>query len=321
MRLAMALPTLAVLTLTGLAACGGGGGGGTPTGGSAAPSAAATPPPSGWPAGTTIQLVDGETGQLVQGSVTVAGVSVPSGAPLQAAAANGATVDVVLPGFLPRQTLVRTGETRLVLWPESPALPGDYTRSLVYTVTAVPETLASLRRLSTRVRSVAVVMSADLQGDSPTVDAHRAAIDGVNGMAAPLGVAFQLGGTADFSIPARVDAAAGLCTEGSVRAFTSLWLSGTNEITRAEVTYCGGSIASTVGTIAHELGHTLGFRHSLNPNDMMFGQARSVRSTTPTAREALALRLMRDRRPGTEWPDNDRATTAAAAARVETVVD
>lgn len=311
--------TMAVLMLT-LCACGGGGGR-VPTAGSAPPSAPATPAPSGWPVGTVIQLLDGETGQSVQGSLSVAGVSVPAGAPLPTAATSGATVDVVLPGFLPRQTLVRTGETQLLLWPESPALPGDYTRALVYTATSVPETLASMRRLATRVRSVAVLLSADLQNDSPTVEAHRAAIDGLNGMAAPLGVAFLLGGAADFSIPARVDASAGLCAEGSVRAFTSLWLSGANEITRAEVTYCGGAIASTPGTIAHELGHTLGLRHSLNPNDMMFGQARSVRSTTPTPRESLAFRLMRARRAGTEWPDNDRAATAPAAARVEVVVD
>ena len=53
------------------------------------------------------------------------------GTPLASSASEAVTVDVTIAGFLPRQTLVRTGETRLVLWPDSRGLPGDYTRALV----------------------------------------------------------------------------------------------------------------------------------------------------------------------------------------------
>ena len=312
---------LASLAFVALSACGGGGGSPTTTTPAAIPPAA--PPVSGWPAGTTVQLVHGETGQPVQGSVSVAGVTVPAGTPLASAAANGATVDAVVSGFLPRQTLVRTGETQLLLWPDSARLPGDYSRSLVYTNGVINgvESLSSMRRLPTRVRRIAVVLSAQLQNDAPTVDAHRVALDGMNSVTTPLGLTFQLGGTADFSIPASLDPSAETCADRAVRAFTFVWLSSGYEITRAEVTYCGGGIAVTEGTIAHELGHTIGLRHSLDPNDMMFGQARSSRSTSPTSREALALSLMRARRPGTEWPDNDRGATAPASSRVETVVD
>jgi hypothetical protein len=270
-----------------------------------------------------VQLVHGETGQPVQGSLIVGGVTMPAGTPLASAAVNGATVDAVVPGFLPRQTLVRTGETQLVLWPDSARLPADYTRSLVYTVgvTNGVEALTPMRRLPTSVRRVAVVLSSQLQNDAPTVEAHRQAIDALNGSIAPLGLTFQLGGTADFSVPAVLDPSAETCSNDRlVRAFASVWLSGGYEITRAEVTYCGGGIADSPGTIAHELGHTTGLRHSLDPNDMMFGQARS-KSVSPTSREVLALSLMRARRPGTVWPDNDRVATAPASVRVETVVD
>ena len=314
----------AALALLVMAACGGGGGG-SPTSPTVAPPAA-TPRPSGWPAGTTVQLVDGDTGQPVAGTVVVAGVTTTAGAALAASAAEGATVDVSAPGFLPRQTLVRTGETRLVLWPESATLPGDYTRSLVYTsVPAVrggpPEVLASMRRLPTRVRTVAVTLSTSLQGDADAVEAHRAAIEALNGMTAPLGVTYRLGGTGEFNVPTRLDPSATLCVEHAARAFTDIWLSTANEITRAEITFCTTSISATAGTIVHELGHTFGLRHSLDTRDTMYPFAQSTRLTTPTSKEMLTMSLMLARRSGTQWPDNDRQSTAAAAVRVETVVD
>ena len=306
----------AALGLVSLLACGGGGGSPT-TGSRVAPTP--SPRPSGWPAGTTVELVDGDTGRTVQGTVAVAGVTVPAGAPLANAAAVGVTVDVSVPGFLPRQTLVRTGEARLLLWPDSAAMPGDYTRSLVYTASA--GTLDSMRRLPTSTRIVAVVPSADIQGDPEAMDAHRAAIEAINGATAPLGVTYRLGGTGDLSLPTKVDPSTDPCRDRMTRAFTSLWLSGANEITRAEITFCGTAISATPGTVVHELGHTLGLRHSTDAHDMMYPYAQSSRPPAPTGREALAMSLMRARRSGTQWPDNDRDATAAAAVRVEIVVD
>ena len=309
------------LVLLALLACGGGGG--SPTSGSGV---APTPPPkpTGWPAGTTVELVDGDTGRSVQGPVVVAGVTAPAGTPLASAAAVGTTVDVSIPGFLPRQTIVRTGETRLLLWPDSAAIPGDYTRSLVYGSSAAQpgsEALDSMRRLPTTTRTVAVVPSADIQGDPDALDAHRAAIDAINGATAPLGVSYRLGGTGDLTLPTKVDPSAGSCPDRTTRAFASLWVSGANEIVRAEITFCGTAISATLGTVVHELGHTMGLRHSLDAYDMMYPYAQSSRPSTPTRREALTMSLMRARRSGTQWPDNDRDASGAAAVRVVIVVD
>ena len=303
-------------------ACGGGGGEGPTT--TSVPAPVSTPAPSGWPVGTTVQLVNGETGEPVQGTLLVAGASIAAGSPLTSAATEGATVDVAVSGFLPRQTLVRKGETSLVLWPDSAGLPGDYTRSLVYATvdSAGAPTLSPLRRLPTRVRTVAIVLSAALQGDPDAIAVHRAAIDGINAATAPLGLTYQLGGTADFSVPSTLDPSASGCVDDRLtRAYASLWLTNANEISRAEITYCGGAIADTLGTISHELGHTLGLRHSYDRNDMMYPYSVSLASTTPTMREARTFGLMRARRPGTEWPDNDRAATASARVRVETILD
>ena len=233
-------------------------------------------------------------------------------------------MDVSAPGFLPRQTVVRAGETRLLLWPDTTTLPGDYTRSLVYTSGAAnpgSEILDALRRLPTRTRTVAVVPSAGIQSDPDAMDAHRAAIDGINGATVPIGVTYRLGGSADLSVPTTVDPADSACAERTTRAVTRLWLSSTNEITRAEITFCGTAIAATLGTVVHELGHTMGLRHSLDRRDTMYPFPESSRAPAPTAREALTMSLMRARRSGTLWPDNDRDAGGAAAVRVETVVD
>src|SRR5262245_34282765 len=104
--------SIAVVGVLALFGCGGGGSS-SPTAASGPPAAVATPPPSGWPVGTKVELVDGETGAPVDGTVIVAGNSMPAGSALASAAAVGATVDVAVPGYLPRQTLVRTGEARL----------------------------------------------------------------------------------------------------------------------------------------------------------------------------------------------------------------
>jgi hypothetical protein len=312
--------TAASVALLALAACGGGGSSPTgASGGSPTPSSQG----SGWPAGTTVQLVDGASGQAIPGSIAVGGASVQSGTPLGSAAAAGATVDVSLLGFLNRQTLVRTGETRLVLWPSSSSLPGDYTRMLVYTGSGATEgSLEAMRRPSTRVRTVAVVPSADLQGNPDAMEAHRAAIDSVNAASAPLGLTYQLGGTGDLNVPTRVDPSASTClTDPNTRAFTSLFMSNASEITRAEIVFCAASVSSVKGTIAHELGHVFGLRHSLDSHDLMYPYAQSSRSQVPTSRETLTMSLMRTRRPGTVWPDNDRDSTAAADERVVVVVD
>jgi hypothetical protein len=276
----------------------------------AAPNPTPTPV-AGWPAGAVIELVDGATGGTVQGQVTVAGVPVSAGVPLTRPAPVGATVDVALPSFLPRQTSVRSGETRLALWPDTPAFPGDYTKALVYTDPS-GGSIAPLRRLPSRVRTVVVSPAADLQASGDVMDTLRQAVDSIDGALAGSGVTYALGGSGDFTVPVRVDPSSSSCSAGMRRATTWIWLGAAGQIERAEVVACADAYVRSVGTIAHELGHTFGLRHSTDEHDLMCGMYRSSRSTAPTARETLAMALLVQRPPGTTWPDDDRNTQAAA---------
>jgi hypothetical protein len=196
---------------------------------------------------------------------------------------------------------------------------------LVYTGSGAnpgSQIVEAMRRPATRVRTVAVVPSSDLQNDPDAMEAHRAAIDGVNAASAPVGLTYLLGGTGDLNVPTRVDPSASTClTDPNTRAFTSLFMSNASEITRAEIVFCAASVSTAPGTIAHELGHVFGLRHSLDSHDLMYPYAQSSRSQVPTSREALTMSLMRARRSGTVWPDNDRDSTAAAGGRLVVVVD
>jgi hypothetical protein len=295
----------ALLMLALLFACGGGSRV-SPTAPSPTPA-----PASGWPAGAVIELVDGETGAMVQGQVNVAGAPVPAGVPLASPAPAGVAVDVTVSGFLPRQTSVRTGETRLGLWPDKPDFPGDYTKSLVYTDT-IDGSIAPLRHLPSRVRGVAVSPTADLQANADVMDALRQAVDGINGALAGCGVTYALGGSADFTVPVRLDPSDSSCSAGTRRATSWIWLGAAGEIQRAEVVACSEPFARNVGTMAHELGHTFGLQHSMDDRDLMYGTYGPSRSTVPTPRETLAMALLVQRRPGTAWPDDDRNVQAAA---------
>jgi hypothetical protein len=263
-----------------------------------------------------VELICGETGEPVtQAQLVVAGAPVTPGAPMVTGAEAGAPVDVTAASHLTRQTAVRTGESRLVLWPDTREYPGDYTRALVYARDDGVD--APLKRLPSRVRSVAVSPSAEIQADGAAMRAHHDAAAAMS--LAGVGVSYAVGGSADFTVPTRIEPGYSCCGE-RVRACAPTWLGSSGEIVRAEVVFCGLQYARSAGTTAHELGHTFGLRHSKTSWDLMYRYYTSGRETAPTGREILTMALMRQRRPGTAWPDNDR-TAQAAAPRFEIVVD
>ena len=280
-----------------LVACGGGGGGGSTT----PPTTASTPAPvSGWPAGTVVQLVHGETGAVVQGQLAVGGVRVESGAPLATAATPGTTVDVTVVGFLPRLTTVKTGVTKISLWPNDSRITDTYTHALVYQRGDIE---SPLYRLPPKIRSLAIT------GDFPDI---AKAVEIVNPVVSRFGVTLFAGGAGDMTVSVRLDPTTALCHEPSVLAYTAYWTTN-REISRAEIVVCDQRDA-VASILAHEIGHVFGLSHSEDERDLMApdrGRARDDFSD----REITVMGLMMQRRGGNTWPDNDRNATASGTQR------
>jgi hypothetical protein len=315
-----AIVVLAVAPLS----CGGGdGGGGSPT----TPALSTAVPaarPSGWPAGTVVTVVSGETDAPVAGArVVVTGTPQSTDGAGQAAvsaAAEGATVDVEAVGFLPRQTLVRHDVARLTLWPDDTTLPGEYTKALVYTAATVSDStsLVPLERLPPRVRTLALVPSDALAADARAMAAHRQGADYFN-VAVGGGTVFKVGGTADMTVATRIDPDDASCEGKPSRLMARTWVS-SHEVTRAEIVFCGPAPTRLPMPIAHELGHVFGLAHSIDRRDVMYPYYDSGSEHCFTEREVLTMSLVDLRRGGNTWPDNDRAA-ATSGTRVRVFVD
>lgn len=295
----------------------------------AAPSAAA-PIPTPTPAPAVLTISGGDTGLPVPGAqVIVAGVPRVTDSAGQVRLENpvaGVTVDIIAAGYFDRQTLVREGASsprQLTLWPREPPLhlfDEAYTRTLVYTSSSFGSEGAgtSLARLGTGTTQVRIVLTSELFADSDSRFFHQFAADAMN---TAVGGLFRYsvgseGVAGSLNVSVAVNPGGVNCT-GSIAAFASVGTNGAGAITSASITYCDIRFARSGRFILHEMGHTMGLRHSGIRSDVM--------NAFPavdvfTDRELLIMKLMYQRPPGNVFPDNDRATAGLASNRLETMV-
>jgi len=297
-----------------------------------------TPSPAGVPAaplaitaGTVLTLTSAESGAPVAGAAVVVAGSVYAAdargeITLRMATAPGALVDVAGVDYLDRQTLLRSAaSTHYSLWPrQSPTgLDESYTRTLVYTSDPGAPGGAPLQRLRLGTTQVFVVPSPALRADE---DAERALDGALQELDRAVGdlVGYQEGSAAPsqgVAVETRVEPTNAVCTETAttrVRGATTVFLND-EEIERAEIVFCSAADARDLVTITHELGHTLGLRHSPDSEELMAAVVHPRQTTSFSARERLAMHLLMQRRGGTRFPDNDRQTQGLARRR-ETIV-
>jgi hypothetical protein len=224
-------------------------------------------------------------------------------------------------GYLVRQTLLRSpADIAFTLWPKSTSAGLDeaFTSTLVYsaaTCPAVSTGSSAMRRLGLSAAQVAIVFGSTLQ-DADARSTHQAAAARLN--QALEGVfTYSVSTTAaagSVVFTAGVDPSAPTCSAGTeaLRAATTVFFTN-SEVSGGTLTYCTVPAARSLRLVLHELGHTFGLRHSSSTADVMY--CSSPRPDLFSAREVLAMRLMRQRRSGNRFPDDDRQTISPSAAR------
>lgn len=283
------------------------------------PAAPSAPPV---PARPVIVVTSGITGAPLAGAEvrTTAGIvrTDPSGrVELPIGTGIGASIDIVFPGFLDRQTTLVSELDRHALWPRSlePGLGESFTTFLTYTGSRTPDEpgQAPLRRLVPAASTVEIYIAPDIR-TATNEAAHRWAIDQAN--AATRGLPqFILVHTppspqaASFEV--RIDGTHPDCaTSDAIYSVTFVSSFNARETWNGVVTYCDAASAENPGLATHELGHSLGLYHSERNIDMMWPFTRG-KSAFTTA-EILSVRLAYQRRGGNTFPDSDRGLFAFA---------
>jgi hypothetical protein len=295
--------------------------------GGGAPSSPSDPSSVATASGTVLSFVSGETGAPVATArVTVAGRAHVTGADGRFALVEGAppqaSVDVEADGYLPRRTTLRNGG-RFTLWPaRSPTgLDTEYSGWLVYTASTshdAPHGAQALQRLPASARQAFVLPSQEIQRDALAWAAHEDAVrmlnDALSDRLTYALVAREQGGVV---FETKLDPKNAHCKD-RVRAVAMTSLRG-DEITGGTVVFCTLEAARSL-TVAHELGHTFGLRHSQHGAEIMYGWFLPHDPPGFSPREALAMSLMLQREPGNRFPDTDPGAAASGERRTSVSV-
>lgn len=266
---------------------------------------------SGWQAGAILRVTSADTGRPVANArITLPEVT---GTPTAATDVNGqATFGVAVAtqnlltidaaGFLRRETRVQNDVRQFALWPDTNAFPAEYTHAIVYDSEHTPT--GRLARLADAVTVVGVQPSADILSDSIAMQALAAGIYqldlAVSRASTNRRIDYALTSTADARVDVTVSHDAE-CDARSISAYAEVnWQS--DGLRGGRINFCSTAYSHYASIAAHELGHTYGLKHSIDPGDVMFPGTTQWRFSD---RETVAMRLMLQRPTGNVWPDSD----------------
>jgi hypothetical protein len=256
-------------------------------------------------------FVDGDTDAPVVGAnVTVAGRSYTTDA---SGAINvpepvdpNAQVEVAAPGYLKRETLVRT-DTRFALWPDRSGFNAAWTQESVYFPGFTQD-----NKLTRPGGGLYVVLAPEVKAAAGSVFEEAAGL-----------ITAANGGRIPFVITDAPPPGAPTI-KVSINGSDTFFATNTAAAAYARVPYLGnvvggdGSIVFKTDAfaklrvlVAHELGHHFGLGHPASQPAVMNAAVDTSRSDFAAA-EKLSMKMMLRRRAGNAYPDNDRAVISGA---------
>jgi hypothetical protein len=224
------------------------------------------------------------------------------------------------PGILTRSLVLAIGATRDVPV-DAAALTGAFDpafyREFVRNGFEAPDDMQALRRWA-RTPSI-YLKTVDEAGDvieAPTLDLIEATVkDAVpqwtsGKLGSPTverGTGTREGQSGWITIKFPVAAPTDTCGRAQIAADGG-WIEFSYHLPLSASIVCraGGSVVAR-HVVRHEMGHALGFWHTSNPNDVMWGGTWTNSELTPSARELTAAAVAYSRPPGNVDPDSDPA--------------
>jgi hypothetical protein len=312
--------TLSIAAFLLLQACGDSGPSGPtgPTGPSAPTSAQAKSQtsPASEAAEPTLTIVSGETGEPVEASVVVAGVTYltdANGVVVARGTRIGDSIDVVAASYFDRQTVYRgpTAE-RLTLWPSTSAsgLTPELTKRLVYTGFGeddVPGVLGLSR--PPLGEPVQVYVRADLNDvrvSRVLEDALAALRDAVGTQVSFVVTSTRPAAGVVWQVAIDPDA-----TSSDFIAITNLTFRG-YEIVGASLAFRTlADLTDDSRLLMHMMGYAFGLRISPDRNDRMYSDWWERAPSDFSPKEGVIMRLMLQRKAENRFPDSDRFLGAA----------